>query len=76
MSLITQHYPALASPGYRRYWLGSFASVGGTQLITLGQAWLVFELSGSALTLGYLGLAAALGRSECGMCCWWLPSIP
>lgn len=60
MSLITQHYPALAYAGYRRYWLGSFASVGGTQLITLGQAWLVFELSGSALTLGYLGLAAAL----------------
>ncbi|MEM1435026.1 MAG: MFS transporter [Pseudomonadota bacterium] len=58
--MITQHYPALAYSGYRRYWFGSFASVGGTQLITLGQAWLVFELSGSALTLGYLGLAAAL----------------
>jgi MFS family permease len=34
--------------------------VGATQLIMLGQAWLIFELSGSALQLGVLGAAAAL----------------
>ncbi|MGI9323875.1 MAG: MFS transporter [Pseudomonadales bacterium] len=60
LNIIIEHYPALASPSYRRYWLGSFASVGGTQLITLGQGWLVFELSQSALALGLLGLAAAV----------------
>lgn len=60
MSRIIAHYPALANPSYRRYWLGSFASVGATQLINLGQGWLVFELSGSALALGMLGLAAAV----------------
>ena len=53
-------YPALGYPRYRRYWLASLASVGATQLVTLGQGWLIFELSGSALQLGYLGAAAAL----------------
>jgi len=59
-NFVTSRYPALASAPYRRYWLASFASVGATQLITLGQGWLIFELSGSAMALGYLGAAAAL----------------
>jgi MFS family permease len=59
-SQILTRYPALGFPLYRRYWLASFASVGATQLITLGQGWLVFELSGSAFALGVLGAAAAL----------------
>lgn len=53
-------FPALEYPRYRRFWLGSFASVGATQLITLGQGWLIFELSGSPLQLGFLGAAAAV----------------
>lgn len=57
---ILNRYPALGAPSYRRYWLGSFASVGATQLITMGQGWLVFELTGSAMALGWLGVAAAL----------------
>ena len=57
---IVARYPALGFPLYRRYWLASFASVGATQLITLGQGWLIFELSGSAVQLGLLGAAAAL----------------
>jgi MFS family permease len=55
-----ERYPALKYPRYRRYWLASLASVGATQLTTLGQGWLIFELSGSALQLGYLGAAAAI----------------
>lgn len=51
---------ALRHPRYRRYWLGSFASVGATQLQVLGQGWLVFELTDSALMLGYLGAAASI----------------
>jgi MFS family permease len=58
--LLVVRYPALGFPLFRRYWLASFASVGATQLITLGQGWLIFELSGSALQLGVLGAAAAL----------------
>ncbi len=51
---------ALQSPRYRRFWLGSVASVGATQLYFVGMAWLVFELSGSALNLGLLGVAIAV----------------
>jgi MFS family permease len=59
-NFVLERYPALKFARYRRYWLASFASVGATQLITLGQGWLIFELSGSALQLGVLGAAAAL----------------
>ncbi len=52
-------YPAFGYPLYRRYWLASFASVGGTQLVALAQGWLVYRLTGSALDLGLLGAAAA-----------------
>jgi MFS family permease len=51
---------ALHSPLYRRYWLGSMASIGATQLLILGKGWLVFELSGSPLKLGLLGAAGAI----------------
>jgi len=57
---ILERYPALGFPTYRRFWFASFASVGATQLITLGQGWLIFELTGSALQLGVLGAAASL----------------
>lgn len=51
---------ALRHPQYRRYWLGSFASVGATQLQTMAQGWLLFSLTGSSLMLGYLGAAASI----------------
>ena len=34
--------------------------MGATQLVILGQGWLIFKLSGSALDLGYLGAAASV----------------
>jgi len=57
---ILVRFPALGYPLYRRYWGASFASVGATQIITLGQGWLIFELSGSAWLLGLLGAAASI----------------
>lgn len=60
VNYIVARYPALGFALYRRFWLASFASVGATQLITLGQGWLIFKLSGSAFALGVLGAAAAL----------------
>jgi MFS family permease len=51
---------ALNHPLYRRFWLGSLASVGGVQLMLIGQGWLVFELSGSPLDLGILGAASSI----------------
>lgn len=56
----TGRLSALRHTRYRRYWLGSFASVGATQLLILGQGWLVYQLTGSALMLGYLGAAASI----------------
>ena len=53
-------FDALSSLPYRRFWLGSMAAVGSTQLYFIGMAWLVFELSGSPLDLGFLGAAMAL----------------
>ena len=53
-------FPALSFPLFRSYWFGSFASVGATQLVILGQGWLIFKISGSALELGYLGAAASI----------------
>ncbi len=53
-------FAALGNPAYRHYWLGSVASVGGLQLLTIAQAWLVFELTHSPLTLGLLGAAASI----------------
>ena len=53
-------FDALSSGPYRRFWLGSIASVGSTQLYFVGMAWLVFELSDSALDLGLLGAATAV----------------
>ena len=53
-------FEALSSAPYRRFWLGSIASVGSTQLYFISKAWLVFELSGSALYLGILGATTAV----------------
>ncbi|MFB3079237.1 MAG: MFS transporter, partial [Lysobacterales bacterium] len=36
------------------------ASVSGFQVVRFGQFWLMYELTGSALSLGYVGLAQAL----------------
>ena len=53
-------FDALASATYRRFWLGSIASVGSTQLYFIAMVWLVFELSNSPLDLGLLGAATAV----------------
>ena len=53
-------FAALRGPRFRRYWLGSAASVGAFQLLIMGQGWLVFELSGSPLQLGFLGAASSI----------------
>ena len=53
-------FGALRVAPFRRYWLGSAASVGAFQLLIMGQGWLVFELSGSPLHLGFLGAASSI----------------
>lgn len=52
---------AFSEPKYRRYWLGSIASVGAIQVAMLGMGWLIAnDLGESAATLGYLGGAIAI----------------
>lgn len=52
--------PALRSPAYRAYLMGTLASVSGFQMLRFGQFWLMFELTGSPLALGYVGVAQAV----------------
>src|SRR5262245_43798223 len=49
--------PALHYPAYRAFWLGLLASVSGFQMLRFGQLWLIYQLTGSPLPLGYVGLA-------------------
>ena len=52
--------PALHYPAYRAYWFGTLASVSGFQVVRFGQFWLMYQLTGSPLSLGYVGLAQAI----------------
>ena len=52
--------PALGYPAFRAFWLGSLASVSGLQILRFAQFWLIFQLTGSPLNLGYVGLANGL----------------
>ena len=54
------NYPAFRYPAFRAFWLASLASVGGFQMLTFGQLWLIHELTESPLFLGYVGLATAI----------------
>ncbi len=52
---------ALGEPRYRRYWLGSLASVGAIQMAMTGMLWLIAkDLDGSPAILGVLGGAIAV----------------
>jgi MFS family permease len=51
---------ALKHPSFRRFWSGLVASVLGFQIMTVAQGWLVYDLTGSKLYLGYVGLAVGL----------------
>ena len=50
---------ALRYPEYRRFWLGSLAAVSGLQILVLAEGWLIYDLTGSPLYLGYAGLVTA-----------------
>ena len=52
--------PALRYPKYRAYWFGLLASVAGFRMFEFSQFWLAYELTGSPLYLGYVGVAQAV----------------
>lgn len=51
-TLRRQTFSAFANPNFRRYVRGHAVSMVGTWMQTIAQAWLVFELTGSATALG------------------------
>ena len=51
---------ALAHREFRLFWGGHTFAVSGQQMAMMTQMWLIFELTGSALQLGLLGLARAI----------------
>jgi MFS family permease len=52
--------PALRYQDFRRFWVGASASAIGTQFTTVAMAWQIYEITGSPLQLGFLGLARAI----------------
>lgn len=53
-------YAALRLVGFRRYLIGNFVSVLGMQMQTVAVGWEIYEKTGSALKLGFVGLAQFL----------------
>ena len=53
-------FSALGSRDFRYYWIGSIISISGLQMLWMVQGWLIYELTGSKLLLGFIGLAGAL----------------
>ena len=52
--------PAFRYPAFRAYWSGLLCSVTGFQMFRVAQSWLVYELTGSPLYLGYALAANAI----------------
>ncbi|MFT4085001.1 MAG: MFS transporter [Nocardioides sp.] len=53
-------FAALREPAYRRFFIGQGISLPGTWMQTIGQSWLVLELTGSGTYLGLLTAAQFL----------------
>jgi MFS family permease len=51
---------ALRHPNYRLYWFGQIISLMGTYMQTIGQAWLVLQLTHSGWQLGLVGALQSL----------------
>lgn len=55
-----QALSALRHRDYRYYWLGMLSAVMGLQILWVGQAWLIYDMTRSPLYLGLIGLAQAV----------------
>lgn len=53
-------FTALKYPNYRLWFLGQIVSLFGTWMQSTAQGFLVYELTGSAAALGYVGFAAGI----------------
>ena len=57
---VIRRFPALLYPAFRRYWIGSFGSVSASNLLYVGQLWIIEEMTGSEVQLGILGAMMAV----------------
>lgn len=55
-----QTFTALKYPNYRLWFIGQMVSLVGTWMQTTAQGYLIFELTGSPVYLGYVGFAAGV----------------
>src|SRR5215813_12100893 len=53
-------YAALRLPNFRRYFLGNMVMFAGLQMQKVAVGWEIYERTGSALHLGYVGLVQFL----------------
>ena len=60
-------FDALRHRNFRLYWLGFVTSVSGMQMFLVIQAWLVYDLTGSALQLGLVAFARAIPAVVLGL---------
>ena len=49
-------FSALQSRDFRLFWFGHVVSVAGHSMVIMGQGWLIYELTGSKILLGVVGL--------------------
>jgi MFS family permease len=52
--MMDRYFPALKKRNFRIFWTGQCVSLIGTWMETVGQSWLVLELTGSPLKLGFV----------------------
>jgi MFS family permease len=60
VSNLTRGFRALRHPNYRLYWSGQSISLIGTWMQQVAQSWLVLELTGSAIDLGFVAALQTL----------------
>ncbi len=53
-SIINKHFPALTHRDYRLFWTGQCVSLIGTWMQTVGQSWLVYQITNSSIKLGII----------------------
>jgi len=53
-------FDALRTPNFRWYWLGRLTSLASFQMHTVAQGWLVYELTGSALSLSWVSSSRSI----------------
>src|SRR5262245_28686044 len=53
-------YAAFRIPAYRRYFIGNLIFILGLQMLKVAVGWEMYERTGSALDLGYVGLVQYL----------------